>query len=1194
MLIKDMFEKEIDRSIRGVIKADQTSPEEIDQELEEYVVTKELHRHFATFYENYSRGINNETDKIGVWISGFFGSGKSRFLKILSYLLRNEEVLGKKPIDYFEDKIKDPVIYANMKRTAAVPTETILFNIDSKSQLNNKSKEDAILRVLLKVFNEHRGYYGNNLGIAKLEQNLDKQGLFENFKEEFKLVANESWEDRRNSFYFDNHYVKTALLNATEMSEAEIDNWLTHGVNNVEYSIEDFAKEVKDYIDTKEEGFHLIFLIDEIGQYIGDSRSLMLNLQTVTENLGQFCKGQAWIMVTSQESIDSIVTVKGDDFSRIQGRFDTKLSLSSVAVDEVIQKRLLEKKDHINQSLQADYPNNDAILNNLISFRENTSDLSGYQDASEYADVYPFIPYQFRLLQNVFEQVRKHGSSGKHLSEGERSMLSAYREAAMRFMNKEKGTLIPFYAFYDTIKEFLHPTISRVIERAAGNSNLQDDPINVDLLKVLFMIKYVKELPSNLDNLATLMVTHVDEDKLELKENIQIALRKLIHETLIEKNGDEYFFLTDDEQDVNNEIKHTAIDEDAVRKKIASNLFDDLYDVKRYSYSNIYNFSFNRIVDEKTHGNQSALIGIEVLSPLSEKYDLPAQNLQMQSSNVNNVIMKLDSDNDYIHEIEMALRIETYRRGRNIYELPENIQNILNNKQVEMRERQNRARDMMVEAIKESEIYVNGSRLEVTGSTVKEKINNALKVLVENVYTKLPYIEKHTKSESELNNYILQSNQQTTLDDTTFEEENAQAKREIDEFIRLQYEMNRQVRVKILFDHFEAVPFGWQSLDIAKIIAQLLKEQRIRISYNAIYLEPEIHAQDLMTVFTKTTAADTAVVTFREKIDEGLISRVRKGVRDLFEVRNLPEDEDGLIKEIRNLIDKEKMTINSYQDRYEGRPYPGISLLEKGLEYFNQFDHSIDNLTFLTRFKDLEGDIGNWLDDISSVKSFFNSNQKELFDNGLAALSKYEAVKHYIESNEVETAMNELREIINNSIPYREIHEIATLVYVLENEIQTILTKKRIETKNKVQYNYDEITLLLNHNDISGETKIAIKDQFESFLNQVENENEIHMLDALVTQSDNSKKRMIDLINKDIEKAALAREKERVPTDYPLSEEESRAEKEKELPVKMININELVTAHRLSTIEEVDTYINTLSRKLKDIINSNKHIEFKK
>src|SRR5699024_8779282 len=122
-------------------------------------------------------------------------------------------------------------------------------------------------------------------------------------------------------------------------------------------------------------------------------------------------------------------------------------------------------------------------------------------------DVYPFIPYQFNLLQHVFEQIRKHSASGKHLSEGERSMLSAYREAGIRFMKEEKGTLIPFYAFYDTIKEFLQPTVSRVIERAARNKTLEDDPFHVELLKVLFMIKYVKELPGNIDNLATLMVT---------------------------------------------------------------------------------------------------------------------------------------------------------------------------------------------------------------------------------------------------------------------------------------------------------------------------------------------------------------------------------------------------------------------------------------------------------------------------------------------------------------------------------------------------------------------------------------------------------------------------------------------------------------------------------------------------------------
>src|SRR5699024_6985240 len=159
-----------------------------------------------------------------------------------------------------------------------------------------------------------------------------------------------------------------------------------------------------------------------------------------------------------------------------------------------------EKKDFAAQTLEAIYPEKGPILRNVITFRDSSADLRGYADAIEFAEVYPFIPYQFKLLQNVFEQVRRHGSSGKHLSEGERSMLSAYREAGVRYMEREEGTLIPFHAFYDTIREFLQPTISRVIEGAAENPALQDDEFHINLLKVLFMVKYVKELPANIDN----------------------------------------------------------------------------------------------------------------------------------------------------------------------------------------------------------------------------------------------------------------------------------------------------------------------------------------------------------------------------------------------------------------------------------------------------------------------------------------------------------------------------------------------------------------------------------------------------------------------------------------------------------------------------------------------------------------------
>lgn len=411
MLLKDMYLKKIERDIRGVIKVAQTNEDDIYQELDEYVVTQELHKHFSKFYDNYQKGINGKTDKMGVWISGFFGSGKSHFLKILAYLLENKAVKGKQPIDFFEDKVQDSLVYANMKRTADLDTEVILFNIDSKSSLDNKSKEDAILRVFMKVFYEHRGYYGDIPGVAEMEKYLDKQCVYEAFKHEFKALAGESWESRRNSFYFDADFVIGALTKVTDMSEESARNWFENGVNNFEISIEKFSKDVKEYIDEKGPKFHLVFLVDEIGQYIGDSRNLMLNLQTLAEDLGTHAHGKVWIMVTSQESIDSIVKVKGDDFSRIQGRFDTRLSLSSISVDEVIKKRILEKQSHVNDKLKVLFPEKSAILKNLISFRESTADLRDYDDEQEFADVYPFIPYQFKLLQNVFEQVRKHGSS---------------------------------------------------------------------------------------------------------------------------------------------------------------------------------------------------------------------------------------------------------------------------------------------------------------------------------------------------------------------------------------------------------------------------------------------------------------------------------------------------------------------------------------------------------------------------------------------------------------------------------------------------------------------------------------------------------------------------------------------------------------------------------------------------------------
>lgn len=1186
MLIKDMFVKDIERSIKGVIKVAQTDEDNIYQELDEYVVTRELNKHLSKFYENYQQGIDGNTDKMGVWISGFFGSGKSHFLKILAYLLENKKAKDKRAVDFFADKIQDELVYANMKRTANVETEVILFNIDSKSSLDNKSKEDAILRVFTKVFYEHQGFYGDIPGVAEMEKYLTKEGVYEDFKREFKAAAGEEWVDRRNTFYFDADYVIGALTKVTSMSEETARNWFENGVNNFEISIEKFSKDVKEYIAQKGNNFHLIFLVDEIGQYIGDSRQLMLNLQTLAEDLGTHCQGKVWIMVTSQESIDSIVKVKGDDFSRIQGRFDTRLSLSSISVDEVIKKRILEKKEHVADKLKLLSHEKSATLKNLISFKDSTADLRGFENDLEFVDVYPFLPYQFKLLQNVFEQVRKHGSSGKHLSEGERSMLSAFKEAGLRFKDAEEGALIPFYAFYDTIKEFLTPSIARVIEGAYENPALRDDEFNIDLLKVLFMIKYIKELPANIDNIATLMVTHIDEDKLALKEKIKVSLRKLISQTLIQKNGDYYLFLTDDEQDINREIKAMKIEEDVIKRELANYIYQDLYDEKRYRYSAQYQFPYNQKMDEKNIGNQTSSIGINILSPLSDHYAKSEQELMLMSSGTGEMIFKLGANEAYVEEMEEVLKIEEYRKKKNPTQLPESIQNILNNKQAEARDRRRRVRDMLEEAIKGGTFFINGNKADIKGATVKERINAGFLSLVENVYTKLSYVKNFLDSEKDLVSILRRNNEQLTIDGGS-SNANELAVKEVMDFISLQDSIQKQVRVKTILDRFKDKPYGWKDLDISGLIAELMRGQQIRLRLNSEYLEPE--DSNIVNALTKASDIDRVIVVKRVIVDQALLKVAKNICKQVFNKTDVADDEDGLIRDIRGLIEDQVKEINALKSRYEGRKYPGGSLLDKGLEYFGEFTKGLDNVSFFTKLRDLEDNLLDWEEDVSYVKSFFAS-QKEIFDKGLRAIEKYKENDVYLSGDEIKGYADKLQEILTEVEPYRKIKDIPELVNKIDEQIQAVLEEKKVAAKSVIQLDLNHLTLRANEDGVSEETKKRIQAYYENLFNTMNTLVDIFKVDATITQSSAYKDKEETTINREISEYER-REKAKQPDGVVEGGETYVAIKT--VPQReRVKVNSLLATKTLRTEEDVDMLLNTLSVKLKQIIKSNKQIEF--
>lgn len=470
MKIEQIFSKKLTRDINGVVKAEQKDNDSVYVELDEYVVTRELDRHFRAFFEAYvpsvAKSHGDMSGKIGVWISGFFGSGKSHFLKILSYLLENKSVekdgQGRQAFEFFKDKINDAMLLADIQKAVTKDTDVILFNIDSRA--NTDDRENAILKVFLKVFNERVGYCADFPHIAHLERELDKRNQYASFKDKFAELTQSTWEKERDAYDFYRDELSEALAHASEQSLESAKAWVEQVENNFPLDIRNFCKWVNEYLDRTGDR-NLLFLVDEVGQFIGKNTQMMLKLQTITEDLGTYCGGRAWVVVTSQADIDAAIggmdKRDGEDFSKIQGRFSTRLQLSSSNTSEVIQKRLLSKTEEARTYLIDVFAEKGDILRNQLTFdKTTTASLKGYTDAPSFVDNYPFVPYHYTLVQKVFESIRTKGATGKHLAMGERSLLDAFQSAAKQMKDSGLDVLIPFYSFYAPIESFWSQRLS--------------------------------------------------------------------------------------------------------------------------------------------------------------------------------------------------------------------------------------------------------------------------------------------------------------------------------------------------------------------------------------------------------------------------------------------------------------------------------------------------------------------------------------------------------------------------------------------------------------------------------------------------------------------------------------------------------------------------------------------------------------
>lgn len=237
------------------------------------------------------------------------------------------------------------MLLADMQKCASAKNKVVLFNIDSKAKSDSKNRTQAIMDIMLRAFNESIGYCGDRPWVADLERMLDEEGTLDRFVAKFEELSHRPWKANRSKAALNRTYIIKALVEVREIPEEDARRYVDDQITNYTNSTEEFAKIVDSYC--KKHKTRIIFLMDEVGQFIGDNTQLMLNLQTCVEDLGKYCRGQAWVVVTSQQELKAMIDSTKDkqqDFSKIQARFDTRILLSGAEAGEVIKKRILEKR----------------------------------------------------------------------------------------------------------------------------------------------------------------------------------------------------------------------------------------------------------------------------------------------------------------------------------------------------------------------------------------------------------------------------------------------------------------------------------------------------------------------------------------------------------------------------------------------------------------------------------------------------------------------------------------------------------------------------------------------------------------------------------------------------------------------------------------------------------------------------------
>lgn len=727
MLIKDILTIDLSEDIKNVIDLEDISEAAIQSEIESYIITDGLAKEYASFVSIFTSNIV----ETGVWLSGFYGSGKSYFGKMLGYLMSNRLIYGTPARDRILQRftgIEDEALVKNSISKLNSINSRVVF-MDIAKQDTSKGFAYALFRNFLKSLELPENEHGFLLF------SLMSDAAYSNINDFVHDKLGKSWSDWKSKRTVYIGMIKEIYIDLGN-SESDYNNILTTIRREInEFSASKLKEELNNYFKAVKDE-KVIFLFDEASEAINQKKFTLLDLEGLSESLSSL-GGKVWTIAIAQEKLDDVINnsnVSKAQLTKVTDRFKTKIHLEATEVDVIIRSRLLKKKDDAVQQLIEHYQNHSG----KIADHSGLTGAGKTEDVNSFVTYYPFYQNQFGLLQN-FLFGRQGYASTKVAARG---MIITTYDILKHEVQNEK--IFNITTGWHIAKEAQPAPPVRLVNRYINAETiLRNEHIDLPGRHLLETIHFLTEAEISPTSLSNIVKSYIKtpEDFHTTQALITKALEILVeHKILLLSNGT-YRITSDIEQRLLDEMNQYPVQVFKKKQQVIS-AFKNAAFIKALGKINDNNTPYDFYItsdndDELTNPSLKQLkLKVKSLYSFGDDLSGDIEKIKTQYQNDKDVIW-LAPDNSHFKLIDKLLdEVERIKYLEEKYTNPNSDEGpIVRAFQAERSAKENTLKELVEQSLVEGNSIYLYNTAQLDKSNWQNTVNGLQRQVINNVYS---------------------------------------------------------------------------------------------------------------------------------------------------------------------------------------------------------------------------------------------------------------------------------------------------------------------------------------------------------------------------------------------------------------------------------------------------------------------------